>query len=94
MTQFPLKVVLNVDKQSVDTYFKLLDEAKSLYKYLIQHVQLIIKPTHEGYTVLLTIESPGAVEGIMFEIKELISRLREQKSAAFEDLAAYHEKMD
>ena len=94
MTQFPLKVVLNVDKQSVDTYFKLLNEAKSLYQHLIQHVQLIIKPTHEGYTVLLTIENPGTVECIMSEIKELISKLREQKSTAFKDFAAYHEKMD
>ena len=94
MTQFPLKVVLNVDKQSVDTYFKLLDEAKLLYQYLIQHAQLLIKPADQGYTVSLNIEELGTIECIMFEIKELISRLREQKSTAFEDLAAYHEKMD
>ena len=80
MTQFPLKVVLNVDEQSVDTYFKLLEKAKSLYQHLIQHAQLLIKPADQGYMVSLNIEELGTVECIMFDMKVLISRLREQKS--------------
>ena len=79
MTQFPLKVVLNVDKESVDTYFELLDEARLLLRYLIQYVKFSIKPTEEGYVTSLTLENPGMIKSILSEIEELLSRLHKRK---------------